>query len=292
MAVQWPLLIFSVLLGITSGIFVFLGVGEVKGKFKNVRFIAALIGLICLAVGGCVSVLHMGHPERAAHLLGNLGSGLSKELFITAAMGIVAFIYLILAKKDYPQASKITGIIAAVLGLVLAPITGASYLIAARPAWDSVTLPLMYLGAGLAMGFLLVCALVLMRERAEEEGGFALKLALFGVIVMAVSVVAYLIWVAVAPYQAPSRSIMRLVSGDMALAFWLGAILIGLVAPVALTSLACVKATKGEGATGLADPKKLAYYIFAAFACAVVGSVVLRVLFYGLGTCVQQLIYK
>ena len=33
MDIQWPLLIFSVLLGVTSGCFVFLGVGELKGKF-------------------------------------------------------------------------------------------------------------------------------------------------------------------------------------------------------------------------------------------------------------------
>ena len=77
MEVQWPLLVFSVLLGVTSGSFVFLAVGELTGRFKNVRFLGALIAFVFLAVGGCVSVLHMGHPERATHLLGNLGSGLS-----------------------------------------------------------------------------------------------------------------------------------------------------------------------------------------------------------------------
>ena len=35
MEIQWPLLIFSVCLGVTSGAFVFLGVGELKGKFKD-----------------------------------------------------------------------------------------------------------------------------------------------------------------------------------------------------------------------------------------------------------------
>ncbi|MFR8831115.1 MAG: DmsC/YnfH family molybdoenzyme membrane anchor subunit, partial [Eggerthella lenta] len=82
------------LLGVTSGSFVFLAVGELRGKFREVRFSGALIALICLAVGGCVSVLHMGHPERATHLLGNLGSGLSKELFVVAIMGIIALVYL------------------------------------------------------------------------------------------------------------------------------------------------------------------------------------------------------
>ena len=142
MEIQWPLLIFSVLLGVTSGSFVFLAVGELRGKFREVRFSGALIALICLAVGGCVSVLHMGHPERATHLLGNLGSGLSKELFVVAIMGVIALVYLVLAKKDYPGVSKVFGVLGGIVGLVLPFVAGSSYLIAARPAWDSIALPL------------------------------------------------------------------------------------------------------------------------------------------------------
>ena len=209
MEVQWPLLVFSVLLGVTSGSFVFLAVGELTGRFKNVRFLGALIAFVFLAVGGCVSVLHMGHPERATHLLGNLGSGLSKELFVVAIMGIVAFAYLVLAKKDYPGASKALGVVGGVVGLVLPFVAGASYLIAARPAWDSVTLPLMYTGAGLAMGMLLMCGLVLLGDRAAEDGGFAAKLALVGVVAMVVTALAYVAWIALAPYQDPTRSLER-----------------------------------------------------------------------------------
>ena len=221
MEIQWPLLIFSVLLGVTSGSFVFLAVGELRGEFRDVRFAGALIALICLAVGGCVSVLHMGHPERATHLLGNLGSGLSKELFVVAIMGIVALIYLVLAKKDYPTASKVSG-----------------------------------------------------------------------VLIMAVTTVAYVIWIAVAPYQAPTRSIERLISGDMAVMFWAGVVVIGIVVPVALTALACVQSTKGAGDSGTVQPKQLAMYLFAACACSAIGAVVLRVIMYGVGTSVEQFIYR
>lgn len=291
MEIQWPLLIFSVCLGVTSGAFVFLGVGELKGKFKDVRFLGALIAFVCLAVGGCVSVLHMGHPERATHLLGNLGSGLSKELFIVAIMGIVSFAYLILAKKDYPGASKALGVVGGVLGLALPVVAGMSYLIAARPAWDSITLPLMYLGAGLGMGMLLMCGLVLLRGNAAEEGGFALRLALAGVAVMVITSLAYVIWIAMAPYQAPSRSIERLISGDLALLFWGAVVVIGLVVPAVLTGLACMKATKGDKGSGATDPKKLAWWLFAAFACSGVGTVALRVIMYDLGTSVESFIY-
>lgn len=292
MEVQWPLLIFSVLLGVTSGSFVFLGVGELKGKFKDVRFIGALIALICLAVGGCVSVLHMGHPERATHLLGNLGSGLSKELFIVAIMGIVALVYVILSRKDYPGVTKVFGVLGGIIGIVLPIVAGASYLVAARPAWDSVALPLMFLGGGLAMGMLLMCGLVLLKGNAAEEGGFALKLALAGVIIMVVTSLAYVVWIAIAPYQDASRSIERLISGDLAVAFWVGVVLVGLVAPVVLTVLACVKATKGEGSTGVANPKSLATWMFVALACSAVGAVVLRVIMYSVGTSVEQFIYR
>lgn len=292
MEAQWPLLVFSVLLGITSGSFIFLAVGELTGRFKEIRFTGALIALVCLAVGGCVSVLHMGHPERALHLLGNLGSGLSKELFAVAVMGIVAIVYLVLARKDYPGASKVFGVIGGVVGIVLSPIAGASYLIAARPAWDSIALPLMYLGAGLALGFTLMAALVLLKGKASEEGGFALKLALAGVVIMAVTTVAYVIWIAIAPYQDPSRSIERLISGDLALMFWAGVVVVGIVVPVALTVLACIKATKGKGGSGIANPKSLSTYLFISFACTAVGAVVIRMIMYAVGTSVEQLIYK
>ena len=291
MEIQWPLLIFSVLLGVTSGSFVFLAVGELRGKFREVRFTGALIAFICLAVGGCVSVLHMGHPERATHLLGNLGSGLSKELFVVAIMGIVALVYLILAKKDYPGVSKVFGILGGVIGLVLPFVAGASYLIAARPAWDSVALPLMFLGAGLALGMTLMAGLVLLRGKATDEGGFALKLALAGVVIMAVTAVAYVVWIAIEPYQAPSRSIERLISGDMALMFWTGVVVIGIVVPVALTVLACIQATKGEGSSGTVSPNQLAMYMFAACACTAIGTIVLRIVMYGVGTSVEQFIY-
>lgn len=291
MDIQWPLLIFSVLLGVTSGSFVFMAVGELKGMFKNVRFLGALIALICLAVGGCVSVLHMGHPERATHLLGNLGSGLSKELFVVALMGIVAFAYLILSKKDYPGASKVLGVLGGVIGLVLPFVAGASYLIAARPAWDSVALPLMFLGAGLALGMTLMCGLVLLRGDAEREGGFALKLALAGVIIMAVTTAAYVVWIAIAPFQDASRSIERLISGDLAMMFWLGVVVIGVVVPVALAALACVRATKGDGGSGVADPKALAFMMFGACACTAIGAMVIRIIMYAVGTSVEQFIY-
>lgn len=314
MAVQWPLLIFSVLLGASSGVLVFLGIGELRGCFKKVRFPLALIALVLLAVGGCASAFHLGHLDRALYILGNVSSGLSKELFAVGFTGIMTLVYVILSRKDYPGPTRVFGLLAALGGLVLPLVAGASYMMPARPAWDSIALPLMYLGTGLGMGFVLSAAYVYFKGDEADEA-FALKLALVGVLASVVVTLIYVVWVAVAPFPDPTRSLGRLAAGDLALAFWLGVVIVGIVAPVVLVGLVWKRGATGADGTGadtsatpvasvdasgaaaaapaaptaakISTPTAL----WASLGCLVVGSVVLRVIMYLVATSVEQLIY-
>lgn len=280
MSVQWPLLVFSVLLGVSSGVMIFAGIAELKGKFKQARFTFAILALVLVAVGGCASALHLGHPERALHILGNVNSGLSRELFAVGAMGIVTLVYAIVSKKGFDSVAKVAGIAGLIVGVVLPLVAGASYMMAARPIWDSFTLPLMYLGTGIGTGFLAAAAIAV-HACPTEDAPFAVRLALAGVAVMVVSMVAYIAWIGLAPLQDETRSIVRLISGDLALAFWGGVVVVGMAVPVVLAAL-CVKKVEGGS---------VAAYLWAALACALVGGVALRVVMYLMATSVEQYIY-
>lgn len=322
MAVQWPLLIFSVLLGVSSGIMIFLGIGELRGSFKKVRFPLSLIALILLAVGGCASAVHLGHIDRALYILGNVNSAFSRELFAVGFTGLMTLVYVILAKKDYPGASKVFGILAAIGGLLLPIIAGASYMMPARPAWDSFALPLMYLGTGVGMGFVLGAAYVYSKGD-DADKAFSMTLAVVGIVASVAVTLIYVVWVAVAPYPDPTRSLARLAAGDLAPAFWLGVVLVGMAGPVVIAVMAkrgSFVDTPGAGTDGssadaeptvagvdasgaataapatataaaAANKFSTASALWAALACLVVGSVVLRVLMYTVGTSVEYLIY-
>ncbi|WP_295996117.1 DmsC/YnfH family molybdoenzyme membrane anchor subunit [uncultured Adlercreutzia sp.] len=290
MDVQWPLLIFSVLLGMGSGLLVFIGIGELKGAFKKVRFVLAVSALVLLAAGGVASTFHLGHIDRAFHILGNLNSAFSHELFAVAFAALVALVYAVLARKDYPGASKVVGILALIAGLVLPLTAGISFMMPARPAWDSFTLPLMYLGTGLGMGMVLGAALVYAKGDAEDAP-LALRVAIIGVVCSIVTMVAYVAALALAPFAHESRSLARLFSGSLAVEFWVGVALLGIVVPAVLVGLAAKRSPKASAGGSAVAVKQTAGYLWAAFVCLVIGSVVLRVIMYAVATSVESLIY-
>lgn len=281
MSIQWPLLLFSVLLGTSSGMLVYLGAHELCGRRISGRFLIAVAALVLLGVGGCASTLHLGHPERALHIMGNMGSGLSRELIAVGVTGVVSLVYAVLARKDYSGASKAFGIAGLVMGVVLPLVAGSSFMMAARPAWDSFAVPLMYLGTGLGLGLTLAAAIACAKGADDDERAFAAKLAFAGIAAAIAATAVYVAWIAMAPYPDASRSVMRLISGDQAVCFWLGVVAVGAVSPAVL----------GWMTLRAADAKRATAYLAASFACLLVGSVALRVIMYAVATSVQQLIY-
>ncbi|MFR1637792.1 MAG: hypothetical protein ACLSVD_00655 [Eggerthellaceae bacterium] len=76
----------------------------------------------------------------------------------------------------------------------------------------------------------------------------------------------------------------------MAVMFWAGVVVIGIVVPVALTVLACVQATKSRRHR-FGRAEALAMYLLGACACTAISAIVIRIIMYAVGTSVEQFIY-
>ena len=125
----------------------------------------------------------------------------------------------------------------------------------------------------------------------------------------------YVVWIAIAPYPDPTRSFMRLAGGDLAPAFWLGVVLVGMGGPLAVLVMAkrgaladeledgakavepAVASVDGSGTASAApvaakaNKLSTANALWIALGCLVVGSVVLRIIMYTVATSVEYLIY-
>lgn len=261
MAIQWPLVIFSLLAGCGGGMLAFLALAEAKGFGANRRFLLAVAALVVAIVGGCASVVHLGNPGNIMAAAANIGSlsGISVELIFLSATCIFAFAYVIALKRGAAAGTcKVLAIIAGVLGVVLAFVTGNGYVMESQANWNTPLLPVCYLASGLTMGGAMYLAYQVAKPDEDESSQTkALLLVSRCVCVLAaVSAVAFLAFNAVSGF-----------SGDV-VCFWICAFAVGGVGAAVCAALSVKNA-------------KCAY---AAAACAIIGGIGFRCAMWLMGT--------
>ncbi len=291
MELQWPLIIFTTLLAWSCGVFATQGVLALKGEGKQVQLPALITSVVLLAVSGIAVFFHLQHWERIFNGFGHITSGITQELIAIVVFVVVAVAYFAMLRKsdDGGAVPSWLAVVAIAISVVLAVVSAHSYMMAARPAWDTVVWPLAMLLAGGAAGALTVMAMLAAKGGESKVGGLA------AVVLAAASAVASVAMVAV--WQASAGSFANVgyhfdpttptsplldvaaetnvLSGELAPLVWLGVVVVGALAPVACAVLANKKGGKSWLALGAAGA-----------ACAVVGAVCLRVAFYELGLSV------
>jgi len=268
------------LTGLGVGAFAVVALTEWLGKAERTRLPGAITALVAMVLGGIASVFHLGHPERIFNVLNNLSSGIAQELILMGLTGLAILLYIIFMRMGYStQTRKIVAIIGLVLGVILAIVIGKNYVLASRPAWNTWLLPLLYLASAALLGLftMYIWAAVSKEEEATVMG--MNKATLIALAVQAVVVVAYVIFLAVAPFPHPLRSPARLLAGDMALAFWGGVVLIGLLIPLGLTAWLVTAKKKVLPSLTVA---------VVGLVCVLVGGVATRALMYLLGSSIEQ----
>ncbi len=144
---QWSLIIFTVLIQLTVGLYLFSGVVHflLRDPLNSVLFIlffraATLLVLAGVVTGMLVSLLHLGSPKNALRAMLNLGSSwLSAEIFFMLFFGIIAgsFTVILWLGQEMTLPGKVQFWLGCGVGLTLIYCMTNVYRLATVPSWNT-----------------------------------------------------------------------------------------------------------------------------------------------------------
>lgn len=295
MELQWPLILFTTFVAWSCGVFATQGVLALQGKAAKVQMPALITSIVLLAIGGIAVFFHLEHWERIFNGFGHLTSGITQELIAIVVLVLAMVVFFAMLRKTNGEKSlpSWTAILAIVVSALLLIVMAHSYMMPARPAWNNVLWIVYVLGNACVMGPATVLLIAVLKgEEGDELGRFTF----IGSAVNAVTSLVYAIWLQISGsglsevgyYYDPTHPTHGMVDvsqamgaflGDSALVMWIGVILIGVVAPLAVSFWAKKKPSASTWKT----------CAIAVLACAVVGAVCMRIVFYNLGLSVFPL---
>ena len=281
-----PLLAWDLFLGGAGAGAYLLGVVALwlGGRYSRLAKPGILAGPPLVALGALLLLFELGNPFR--FYLGFLRPGSSMmsvgiiliSLFIVLGFLHIAFIlFPKLGVKEGTQ--KTLGTVTALLGLGVIFYTGLLLgLVTAVPFWNTPLLPMLFLVSALLSGLAVVMLLVGLQRwvmpakvKAEEvsESLRSLIPAVALLLVVELLMLFSLLFLMGGSQVTAVESVWFLVAGGYAATFWVGVVVIGLLAPLAL--VIWVAARRGDkGASVMVDISTLAAF------CLLVGGLVLR----------------
>ena len=289
MEIQWPLILFTFFNCLAGGIFLMQGILTLAGKGKSMQLASCASAIVALAVGGLAVFFHLQHPLRMLNGFGHITSGITIELIAVIVFAIAVILYfLMMRRSEEGVAPKWCAVLAVIVSLLLPFLTGDSYLMSAIPVWDTMLLPLYYVVATVMLGGL-AAMVIAAATKAEDAVKLSATVAFIGSLATLAVTLIYAVTISgmgehftemeyyfdptlpdVAMRQAEQVTAAIMV-GEHAVAFWLGAIVVGCVVPAVL----CVLAMSGK----IAADKTMVLAI-VALVCAIIGTLVWRVLLY------------
>jgi DMSO reductase anchor subunit len=259
-SIQWALVLFTAISGLGAWLFVCVGIDEFLGRTKDSSIPSSIVALLAIVVGAALSITHLSHPTRVLNALSHPTSGIFTEALLAGLLAVVIVIFIVAIRRDASaRVRKVLAVTGIVLGVVFSFACGHSYIMASRAAWDTLTLPCVYLGTAAATGtatYLLICSL---RKEARPAIAIAAVETVVGGALALVTALVYGLTVGA-------------VTGSSAPLFWAGVILCGGIVPL----IGGLTALRKDDAAGSA----------AILACtgAIIGSVAFRALMWLLGT--------
>ncbi|MDR1185255.1 MAG: hypothetical protein LBK67_10750 [Coriobacteriales bacterium] len=289
MELQWELILFTTFIAWSAGLFGTQALAAAFGQAKKAQFISWVISALFLVIGGIAVFLHLQHWERIFNGFGHLTSGITQELIAIVALALVAIIYLIFLKRSQDGASvpKWLAYLLVAVSVILVFVMAHSYMMSARPAWDSFIWVAYVLGNSLVLGPATLAVIMALKGEADfKQIGMWV---LVGALVNLVFALIYAIFIQmiagsfteVGLYFDPTHPTKAMtdineVVGGQALLLWAGAIVLGAAVP----AIAAFVARRG----GSANSWKV--WGSVVIITALIGVIAMRVVFYNMGLSV------
>ncbi len=205
--------------------------------------VATLLGVIATALGAIALLVDLGRPERFWRAISNpTTSWISRGALLVSAFLLFGAIHILLWLTGNTGSGLDTAavVIAAIAAVGVMAYTG--FLLSfspAIPAWHSTLLPIMFIASSLvtAVGAIFLLAPML------DQGFVGTHLEAWkrlGLLLMATDVVLVLAYVAtmLSSTLAARQAVRQLTQGSLASAFVGGALVVGLLLPLALVATA------------------------------------------------------
>jgi len=200
--------------------------GKLRGKARGL----ALQALAWLVISTVAVALHLTHPENAFYAFTNLDSPLAREVLALLALGIFMLIFIFTAKA-HPKCAICAGLAGAAVALVYLALTGLVYVLPARPAWNTMLIPVNHALSSVVLSLYIYSYAAASAEEGRGKGSRrAVLVATLLLLLNVVTFALYMLHVLGVPELQGYADLMNSVYGLAALRG-----ILGFLAPIALT---------------------------------------------------------
>ena len=287
MEIQVPLILFIAFCAASAGIFASQAALALKGEAKEAQMPSLIASFAALVIGGVAVLFHLAQPLHIFNGFGNPTSGITQELIAIVVLVVVMLVYFVMIRRNDGDVPKWCAICAIAMAIVLDFVCAHSYMMASRPAWNSILQVLSVLGASCAIGPTAVAAIAEIKKSDAPAIG---KIALVGAVIGLATTLIYVVALAMSggalttmgTYIDPTNPTATIFTDAASVSPFAGAALVPTLVAIIASALAVVLAWLGK--------KKGNWKLYgsAAAICALVAAMALRTTFYILGMSVYN----
>ena len=246
---HWPILIdvYFFLGGLAAGAFVIATVANLLDarRYRDVVRVGYYLAFLALIPCPLLLVVDLGVPVRFINMLlrFNTLSPMSMGAWALTGFGLAATLAALFTfledtgrARDLSAGKLIVGVIGGLFAFFLAAYPGVLLGATARPLWiNGHALGALFLTVGASTGAAAMALGLLVLGRRSDDGlGRLRTMTVIALVLQILSLALFVISVQASGAAASLRALSTLTSGTLGVTFWLGALLIGSLVPLAL----------------------------------------------------------